>query len=356
MSTIVDKFYQIYNTTENGGTGLTNQLFSLLNIACNQKNANVYINGFLTQFDDLNSATDISTIIDLDYLNTHLAHKNVKIYDSLNKFLIKVTHIKIDEYDITNYFDLQPLSQVYINSTVLKKEFYTNDNSTIYIIFDILYNQEPFKTNLTLKSTVNNNVKISTFTHLYYNKVTPSNTREFQDLLLAIKFKHTLNNPINLQFSSVNIIHLKIEPDSIEHYSKIAKISVDEFEELLVKKYTELFDKNIQSHPNEISILISSTINSKIIEYLNKKHINYYIQPKEYDKRELNAIQDYLLATNYCNGVFICAWDPKTASGSTFSYFIAKTLKKVCRRIVYFTPDFLCHGPQKRAHGFRIKN
>ena len=74
-------------------------------------------------------------------------------------------------------------------------------------------------------------------------------------------------------------------------------------------------------YKNNITILLSSSFNNEVINFLNNNKYNYFISKKKNFKyRELNAVVDFIISKQ-CN------------NGSTFSYYIYKTLNS--KNIIY---------------------
>lgn len=118
----------------------------------------------------------------------------------------------------------------------------------------------------------------------------------------------------------INVLHLRLENDGIQHWSKMNKMSPDIFSSNLINKYTNLIETYFDK--NDVIIILSYDLNNKVIEYLKSNNYNFIFREKNKKKqeREIDAIIDLLIGRK-CNNVFI------GAGGSTFSHILSKGLK-----------------------------
>ena len=131
--------------------------------------------------------------------------------------------------------------------------------------------------------------------------------------------------------NKVNLIHLRLEDDGINHWAKMNKMSKEKFKKKLKNKYIQLIKEYIDK--NNVTILVSSSFNNEVINFLNNNKYNYFISKKKYFKyRELNAVVDFIISKQ-CNNVFIGNFNLNGNNGSTFSYYIYKTLNS--NNIIY---------------------
>ena len=119
-----------------------------------------------------------------------------------------------------------------------------------------------------------------------------------------------------------NVIHLRLEKDAINHWSKQQNISAQEFKSLLEIKYINIINKFINK--NFMTIVVASEYDNNVIKYLDDNHFFYCTTEKKFKERELNAIVD-LIVSQKCNRTIIGFYE------SSFAYFamirVAKTLK-----------------------------
>jgi len=130
-------------------------------------------------------------------------------------------------------------------------------------------------------------------------------------IMINLKFNqnfYTLKDVIKqeLQLTNFNCIHLRIEDDALIHFSNCYKLSIENYNEKLIKFYEDNI-KNISQDQNKIYIC------SGMLKYDNKINLNYYnnliknntllcdkknVNLNAYytDNRELIAIIDLLIA------------------------------------------------------------
>ncbi|QKF93473.1 GDP-fucose domain-containing protein [Fadolivirus algeromassiliense] len=155
----------------------------------------------------------------------------------------------------------------------------------------------------------------------------------FNKLLLGIRFSSKIISTadylynIHLKTHFDYAIHLRIEDDAINFWSKINKLDPDEFREIIYKKYVDL----IQKYSNgNIFVLINDT--EKIDQITKATGKSFYYLTKEQKEqaselflglsgREINGIIDLLVCTKYSFN-FIGCHNLKLMKGSTFSYVI----------------------------------
>ena len=131
---------------------------------------------------------------------------------------------------------------------------------------------------------------------------------------VPMKFLNSIVKKNTSSYNNIHVIHLRIEDDAIEHWSKANKLTTQKFRNLLVNKYTKLIEEHIS--PNELTILITGSINNEVVSFLKEKKYNYQYLVKQSRYREINAIMDLILG-KMCSGIFI------GAAGSTFSHILA---------------------------------
>jgi len=117
----------------------------------------------------------------------------------------------------------------------------------------------------------------------------------------------------------INVIHLRIEEDAIDHWSSQNNMNKQVFKRILTVKYIELVKNYIQKE--DITIILTGDINNDVVQFMKENDYNITFIDKKFDTnqpaRELNAIVD-LIVGRYCNNVFI------GCDGSTFSELLLK--------------------------------
>ncbi len=143
-------------------------------------------------------------------------------------------------------------------------------------------------------------------------------------------FTHILNNVIFLEeyytisknqikVDRINVIHLRLEEDAVNIFSKEMGIHPCVYKSINEKRYIECISKYIDK--NIMTVVLTSEVNNEVIEYLKKNKYNFMLTTKVFDKREMNALVD-LHVGFMCNSVFIGSYD------SSFSYTILNRILK----------------------------
>jgi hypothetical protein len=129
----------------------------------------------------------------------------------------------------------------------------------------------------------------------------------------ALKFvNESQNNLTNLKKGTINVIHLRIEQDWLDHVSSHRKLRVSPavvYNEI-VDKYIVLIRRHIQT--DETTFILTGSSNNKVIDYLRNNHYAFFVFPKITPYREMNAAMDMVIGKQ-CNNVFI------GCGGSSFS-------------------------------------
>ena len=323
----------------NKNMGLTNQLYVLSNgidQAIKNQCKVVVIDKFLCDF-SLDKYMSISNILDLEKMNIYFKQKyNLILVDkyNFNFKLLNVTYgTKDNKIDIT-----QDINEKYNHNGKL----FIDKNVNISNIKEVpVYGP---KKNIWIKYKINNEIIIDEYTEILNKDIDytnnnyiqckmgwPSKTyNTFLDILTHITYnkryfdisKRLLSDTIITK--KVNLIHLRLEDDGVKHWSKMNKMSSTIFKKKLENKYIQLIKKYIDK--NNITIVLSSSFNNEVINFLNNNEYKCFISKKKYFKyRELNAIVDFIIS-NQCNNVFIGNYNLNGNNGSSFSYYIYKTL------------------------------
>ena len=268
-----------YSKIYSRSSGLTNQIFALITsiiIAIYKKESIVVIRNFLDDFSK-EDYTIISNIIDLEQTNIYL----------FDKYGI----VLIDRHNI----DSRIVSDNIINEIIENKEY--------------------------------------SYTFSWINDI---NKDLFEDILMNIRFHTDFVEKADsfiqkLGSKKTNIIHLRLEDDAITHWSKINDMSEDEFRCLLENKYIELIKQHLDK--NDETIILSSSSKNGVIDFLEQEGYSYKFTEKHFAGREKNAIID-LLISKCCNNIFIGSFNTVKLNGSSFSYFILKSLDNDVKKIM----------------------
>jgi hypothetical protein len=294
--------------------------------------------------------TPVSDIINLKELNAYLLQKyNVIVVDKYNSNweLVNVYYgIDTNKIEIT-----EEIKNTFLQGDRLFINKYTDFNK---IRGDPCFGKE--KT-LFLNYEINIRAPTSTFSeatkyiieephnellndHILVDISNAEYNLEFIDLYLALNDSAIFEDILNkIVYSSafyqlaakmterievkqkVNVIHLRVEPDAIVHWSKMNKMEPDIFKTHIEAKYIELI-KKYMNKMDPIIVLSNSIINN-VTEFLLKNNYNIFITDKYFEHREQNALVD-LLVSKRCNNVFIGCFNNKLKIGSTFSYYITR--------------------------------
>jgi len=249
--------------------GLCNQLSFLINaVLYSSKNniTNIIVDDFLKD-NTLLTSCPFSEIIDMDKANEYLQKYKVTITDKKMMDNLMKPHFLEKEFS-----KITPGVQTSVSDSWI-------DSANFFDIF-------------------NNIVFRPVFYNLSNNLITEIKSKLGQDV-------------------KINVIHLRIEDDAVNHWSKLNNLRPDVFKSELEKKYINLINKYINKYV--FTIVMTYNKNNNVIKYLQSN--GYYFFTKKTDStlgRECNAIQDLLLARKM-NNFFI------GVEGSTFSSFIANS-------------------------------
>jgi hypothetical protein len=222
--------------------GLCNQLYAIKGTCeyAYENNINtIVIENFLTDIVK-NTYCNISDIIDLNHLNNLLKKYNIKVLDWNTDTGFEKTNVIFNE---APYWNVS--SDCYISTYILSNLKF---NSKFYDIADEI---------------------------LKKNKITAE---------------------------PCNVIHLRLENDAIECWSKQNGLSPEEFKKILEIKYIKNIEKFINK--NYITIVVASEYDNNVIKYLRDNGYLYLTTEKRFKERELNAIVD-LIITQRCDRVIL---------------------------------------------------
>lgn len=271
--------YMHYSKIYHPGSGLTNQIFSLITsiiIAIYERDPIVVFDQFLDDFSK-EDYTIISNIIDLEQTNIFLIERyGVVLIDGNN-----------------------------IDSRVVPENIINVINET----------------------------KKYNYAFGWINDI---NKELFDDILLNIRFCHDFIEKADSFIQKIgdkktNVIHLRLEDDAIIHWSKKNDMSEIEFKQYIEDKYIELIKLHIDK--NDETIILSSSSKNGVIDFFEREGYSYKFTEKHFAGREKNAIVD-LLISKRCNNIFIGNFNPVNLNGSSFSYYISKSLQNDVKKIM----------------------
>ena len=332
-------------------SGLTNQLYFIIYgiIDCiNTKKTNFIINNFR-----LESMTDkfcnIGDILNIHYLNILLKEYNITVFDKSDiSFSIDQITYGLDEnkIDITSH----TLSRFYNNNklvipahTVLNdingdpypnKMKYLFINYTIngitteecyseYIYNDIVVNlQNPtniHKWEQIDNCYINNRQLFDTF--LKKIQFSPRLAEHSENtLLIDRQQKYVYFNDVNFTNKKINVIHLKVENNILDHIPSHNKMTKEEYDIALQNKYIMMIEKYFSK--NDIIFVLSYDLDNNVVKFLKDNEYEFYYTKKNiFDGREKHAIID-LHVGQKCNNYFIGNWNFDKSNGSIYSYLL----------------------------------
>ena len=345
-----------YLKIANEKTGLCNQIYSLASAicCCIKYNKNIIIISDFMKSIDTNNYIPISEIINLDKLNLFLKKNNISLYD--HNYLnisemrvkygridyniditdkIKKTHNKIIIYKNTNINLLcqDPITNCtkklfvsfYLNNTFFQFIYdELNGCTTEDIIFDF--------NNMTFNMMHNWDILQEKSYHDFFKKIL--NNLEYSDNIKNMVHDNINNLQLHNYNGLINVIHLRLEDDAINHWSAQNNMCCISFKNTLINKYISEIEENIDR--NCITIILSYSIDNEVINYLRNNQYNYKINSKNTCiGREINAIIDLSLG-KLCNNVYI---GPGT---STFTQCIINTLNN--RKTILFDFDHIMNN------------
>jgi len=321
------------------GTGFTNQIFSFITsilIAHSKGDKVVVVDHFLNDAHNSNPTyTPISDIFDLSTINMFLKKNyDIIIVDKYNiQFDIIHVHYGIHQKTV----DLTDIIKKFLNHNRLCIDVNLNElkgdpcpGSVKQLFIKYKLNDYVFEEIYHETSTV-----VIHFNGPYTFNLgwtTPYNDNMFDKILKNITYKEDFitKSILTIPTNKINVIHLRLEDDGIKHWSAVNKMSFTNYKSYLEKKYIHLIQKYISK--NDDNIIISNSSSNEVITFLNQQQYNYTFINKFFKDREKNAIVD-LLASKYCNHIFIGNFNIKNQNGSTFSYYVWKMMNDSVTKI-----------------------
>lgn len=355
-------------------SGFTNQIISfILSIICairtNKKV--VIIDNFLNDASK-DTYTPISHIINLRELNRFLSQTyNVVVIDkNYASFNVLSANYGTDEHNID-------VTEIIKNNYAKKSGVFIDKNHD----FNLIFQQDPcvgYYKRLSLKyeiATVHEGNQIFAVAPYYHRTIQIEETYDeynredvkidienseyifdfislndmysvtnyvpvFESILsnitYASEFVHNANQTINQSTNfdrkteRINVIHLRVEPDAIDFWSKQNKLEYAEFQTIIESKYIELIQKYMNK--TDKIIILSGSHENGVLDFLTKNEYNLFIPDKYYEDREKNAIVD-LIISKQCNNVFLGCIHNTLWNGSTFSYYISKIVDNSVKKV-----------------------
>jgi len=150
----------------------------------------------------------------------------------------------------------------------------------------------------------------------------PANNDLKTELFQSIRFTPSIVSPalkfvndsrqVHRKKGTINVIHLRIEQDWLDHVSSGRKprVSPDVVYKQIADKYIDLIRRHIQT--DDLTFILTGSSNNMVTDYLRDNQYTYFLFPKITPYREMNAAMDMVIGKQ-CNNVFI------GCGGSSFS-------------------------------------
>jgi len=338
-------------------TGLCNQLISLIVRIQRAKKYGfdvLMIDDFMMGIED-GGTCPIDHILCLDSLNEAaspviLSGKNLDLRIDKVEYGCEDARKDITAHFIKNEDKLKPLRRFSIDKTInlnaMEGDPCPGIKKDIIITYCINNNYRLVKKYVEDCSCIETPIDINldnmhySFQFGWMNSDNPIS--DFESILGKIRFHPSFyrKRPVLMSGSEsadstcrTHVIHLRIEPDAISHWSAKNNISKEDFEKTLCSRYidtlkTHVLNKNCR-RPSDRILVLSYSESNPVLDFLKNEEYPYFSFYKDrYRGREWNAITDLVGASNLCNGIFIGNFDLDRVDGSTFSYILYTRLKK----------------------------
>lgn len=202
--------------------------------------------------------------------------------------------------------------KIKIDDTILDIEY--NENH----IFSSLFDFSDAKSDFDFYDTLD----VDLFNRLLINIVFAP---EFYHIVSLIK------GDSSFSMKKLVFVYFRMEDDAIKHWSKQNRMNEDEFQSKLITLYKSALEQTVDNN-NQIVVLsqnpdnmIQSFPTYKYIRGIGQKE-SLLIEKLGMSGRELSAIVDLILAKDLC-GTFIGCHNLELKRGSTFSYNIIQNIK-----------------------------
>jgi hypothetical protein len=337
------------------GTGLCNQLFSLVTCIMTAINNNqniIIIDNIRNEYTSNSSNSNISDIFDISKFNNYLKNNyNIFIFDKNNiKFKIKsikygVKDIKLDitDYILNNYFRDNILHiKKNLNLNSIAGDPVPDKQKFLFIKYKInnVYFKESFSENLSfLKDDIIFNLNKENYNYIF-EWINFISRDIFDEILKNIVFNDKINNFVSNflkkkninENDKINILHLRLEEDAMTHWSVINNMNINKFRQTIENKYIDIIKNFINK--NDKNVILSYSLDNTVIDYLKKNNYQYYFIEKDLNiGREINAIYD-LVVGKCCNNIFIGNFNLNNLNGSSFSYCLIKRFENKVKKIL----------------------
>jgi len=322
------------------GSGLTNQLNIIITELINaevQYRPMVILGKFRANY-NTDSLVPLRDVIDLEDLQRQVGDK-LRIYeeDSVQLEFVRAHYGDYaDGSDVTsivaaNFWDSRTRSFHILKGTSLNSVLGDPVPGRVKSLFLV------FKVGDTLVHLEHGEIITEDIHHAItvvpskYNRPNLLHEDRYNAYLSTIKFHPSLHQRAqtildNLSLSpTVNLIHIRNEPDALHFWGAINGIVPYAFGNTLNNLYENLLKQHCD--PKDDILVLTSTPDNEVCKYLKNRGYRFHTSEKLEGQREINAIID-LLISRACTGTFIGNVNPDTKRGSTFDNPVWKRLQK----------------------------
>jgi hypothetical protein len=144
-----------------------------------------------------------------------------------------------------------------------------------------------------------------------------NNAKLFIEILNNIHFLekyYTISKNLT-KFDNFNVIHLRLENDAVECFSKELNIDPDVYKTINEYRYIYCIKKYIDKNMMTYVLTSSKNEDNKVLYFLKDNGYNFMITEKYFQDRDINAVIDLLIGSS-CTKSFIGSFD------SSFSFTI----------------------------------
>jgi hypothetical protein len=302
-------------------------------------NSNEYCNlSDVVDINETNNALKNITNIQIEDLN--LANLSIlKATVGINNFLLDITpsiteFLKNDNsfflpvtYNFNAYCDSlvkEAHNKYYVSLD--KKTFkltisYKINNTIVNKCYDIINGHLKEALEIDIKTPQMNIINICTRhdDNFYYVKQNIVFNKHFSYAVDEFIKGYIEGNNKNNKNQKINCIHLRLEDDAMEHWSKENKVEKSIYKHIVENKYL----REIQNHikKDELTLILAHNYDNNVIKYLKETGYNYLTTPSWSNYRDISAIYDCIVGES-CNNIYICVWE------SSFSYLLGYRIKK----------------------------
>lgn len=161
----------------------------------------------------------------------------------------------------------------------------------------------------------------------------------YRDILPKITFHNKYYDQYNkfkniLEGKTVNVLHLKYDDITFQHYNFVYGRNDDWFKNILRDKYIDIIKNKI--NPEDTTFILAYNFDNEIVSFMKENNYNIAYGEKNLEGEEINALYDILTA-GICNNIFITPCNLKEFNGSSFGLNICMRLNNVKK--ILFDPD-----------------